>query len=242
MKLIIRDSKQLLNHSDLPPLMEGEKRTIITGLVAHVDHGKTTLIDSLIASQGVISKSSAGMLRYLDTRADEQKRGITLKLSLITLKHRNTHIVIDTPGHVDFESLVQVCSFFADNFLILIDVNEGVTPRTYSLVNYVGNKPSVLIINKIDKIVDLEEDEICEKISSVIYRINSLVADGPFKWEANNVIIACSTLCYGINFVGFGDILKGDNKRNSLGIAVKFIKTLYQRIKDNETEKIMERY
>ncbi len=76
----------------------------ITSMIAHIDHGKTTLIDSLITSTGFFSKSLADELRYLDSRKDEQERGITLKLSPIKLQ--NGHTFIDTPGHVDFDSLI----------------------------------------------------------------------------------------------------------------------------------------
>ena len=62
--------------------------TVDAGIVAHVDHGKTTLADSLLASNGIISGRLAGQLRFMDTREDEQRRGITMKASVITLLHR----------------------------------------------------------------------------------------------------------------------------------------------------------
>lgn len=72
-------------------------------IVAHVDHGKTTLADCLIASNGIIHKKQAGQLRLLDDRHDEQQRGITMKSSSIVLFH-NDHIInlIDSPGHLEF--------------------------------------------------------------------------------------------------------------------------------------------
>lgn len=88
--------------------LQGDKTKIRNiGIVAHVDHGKTTLADSLVASNGIISRSSSGKLRYLDSRDDEQERGITMKSSAISLVF-NDHLInlIDTPGHVDFSGEV----------------------------------------------------------------------------------------------------------------------------------------
>lgn len=66
----------------VPPLLA------TPGIIAHVDHGKTTLADSLLASNGIISSRLAGQLRFMDSREDEQRRGITMKSSVITLLHR----------------------------------------------------------------------------------------------------------------------------------------------------------
>ena len=85
-------------------LRETEKIRNVS-IVAHVDHGKTTLADCLISSNGLIHRKQAGQLLLLDDRLDEQDRGITMKASSIALVHKD-HLVnlIDSPGHLEFHS------------------------------------------------------------------------------------------------------------------------------------------
>ena len=106
-------------------------------ILAHVDHGKTTLADALVASNGLISRRMAGKLRYLDSRPDEQERGITMKSSAVTLTYDDpdegrTFLLnlIDSPGHVDFSSEVSTAVRLCDGAIIVVDVVEGPQPQT----------------------------------------------------------------------------------------------------------------
>lgn len=86
-------------------LLEEPTKIRNVSIVAHVDHGKTTLADCLISSNGIIHRKQAGQLRLLDDRLDEQDRGITMKSSSIAIVHQG-HLInlIDSPGHLEFYS------------------------------------------------------------------------------------------------------------------------------------------
>ncbi|KAJ8941877.1 hypothetical protein NQ318_001730 [Aromia moschata] len=162
-------------------------------ILAHVDHGKTTLSDLLLATNRIVNKRMAGFLRYLDDRPDEQERGITMKssaVSLLNLVHddednSNKKILlnlIDTPGHIDFSSEVEVALRVSDGALILVDLVEGVCAQTRESIKkaFEGKAMMILILNKLDKlIVELQKDieEIFQCILRVIEGCNAIVAE-----------------------------------------------------------------
>ncbi|KAM0681605.1 Cytoplasmic GTPase/eEF2-like protein (ribosomal biogenesis) [Glugoides intestinalis] len=201
----------------------------ITSIIAHIDHGKTTLLDSVIASTGYFSKSLIGELRYLDSRKDEQERGITMKLSPIKLS--NGHVFIDTPGHVDFENLIFSSSVLCDNHLILIDVNEGITPRTCSLIKFINRCRCILFINKIDKCDDFQA------IDHLVMQINGLLGDEVFSWNRNNVILGSTMHGAGICYRTFKYCPK-----NNLYQAFRAFKALDMKITNNDAENIIKKY
>ena len=125
-------------------------------ILSHVDNGKTSLADSLLATNGVISSRLAGKLRYIDSKKYKQEKGITLKSSAIALFYLvegKEYLVnlIDSPGHVDFSSEVSTLVRLCDGAILVMDMVEGVQPQTKVVLRQAwdeGIKP-VLGLNKV---------------------------------------------------------------------------------------------
>jgi small GTP-binding protein len=129
-------------------------------VIAHVDHGKTTLTDCLLSSNKIISRSLAGKLRFMDSREDEQEREITMKSSSISLVHESPGEkdglvnLIDSPGHVDFSFEVSSGLKVCDNAVLVVDVLEGACSQTRKVLNVAVREglKICLLINKVDKL------------------------------------------------------------------------------------------
>ncbi|KAM9838070.1 elongation factor-like GTPase 1 [Aulostomus maculatus] len=153
-------------------------------ILAHVDHGKTTLADCLMASNGIISSHLAGKLRYLDSREDEQIRGITMKSSAISLHHKDgdqEYLInlIDSPGHVDFSSEVSTAVRLCDGAIVVVDAVEGVCPQTQAVLRqaWLENIRPVLVINKMDRLImelRLTSQEAYSHLQKIMEQVNAV--------------------------------------------------------------------
>ncbi len=169
-------------------------------IVAHVDHGKTTMTDSLVARAGLISKELAGEQRVMDFDEQEQKRGITIKAAYISLGfdyHGHPHVInlIDTPGHVDFGGHVTRAMRAVDGVILVVDSVEGIMPQTETVLRQAlkeKSKPTVFI-NKIDRLINelkFTPQQTQERLAKLIGDINRLIErygpeDKKEQWKIN---------------------------------------------------------
>ena len=123
-------------------------------VIAHVDHGKTTLVDELLKQSGTFSSHQNVDERVMDSNAIEKERGITILSKNTAIDYEGVRInIIDTPGHADFGGEVERVLKMVDSVLLLVDAQEGVMPQTKFVVKKalsLGHRP-IVVINKIDK-------------------------------------------------------------------------------------------
>jgi len=171
--------------SEILKLMEKKEDIRNIGIVAHIDHGKTTMTDSLLAEAGLLSPKIAGEARALDYLEEEQKRGITIKTANISLLHEisgRPYVInlIDTPGHVDFTGKVTRALRAIDGAVVVVDAVEEVMVQTETVTRQAlaeRVKP-VLFINKVDRLIKeikLSPDEVQRKLVRIINDFNNLI-------------------------------------------------------------------
>jgi len=181
-------------------LMENKEQIRNIGVIAHVDHGKTTMSDSLLMAAGIISPKVAGTALAMDYLEIEQKRQMTVKAANVSLLHEKngkSYVInlIDTPGHVDFTGKVTRSLRVMDGAVVVVDCVEGVMTQTETVVRQALEekvKP-VLYINKLDRLVKelrLSPQEVQNRLLQIIQDFNKLIeeyADPEFKesWKVN---------------------------------------------------------
>jgi elongation factor 2 len=178
-------------------LMSDLERVRNIGIIAHVDHGKTTTTDSLLAAAGIISSKVAGEALAMDYLDVEQRRQMTVKAANISLYHEyggKAYVInlIDTPGHVDFTGKVTRSLRVLDGAIVVVDAVEGVMTQTETVLRQALEERvrPLLFINKIDRLIKelrLQPQEIQQRFIEIIKDVNVLIqeyADPEFrdKW------------------------------------------------------------
>lgn len=171
-------------------------------VIAHVDHGKSTLTDSLVSKAGIIAGTKAGEMRFTDTRKDEQERCITIKSTAISMyfeldepdlafikeeSQRDKDVkgflinLIDSPGHVDFSSEVTAALRVTDGALVVVDCVSGVCVQTETVLRQAiaeRIKP-VLFMNKVDLALltlQLDAEDLYQKFTRIVENVNVIIA------------------------------------------------------------------
>merc|ERR1712242_332146 len=186
----------------------GDKKENIRNMsvIAHVDHGKSTLTDSLVSKAGIIAGSRAGETRFTDTRKDEQERAITIKSTAISLFYKLDEgdmkflegnndgdefliNLIDSPGHVDFSSEVTAALRVTDGALVVVDCVSGVCVQTETVLRQAIAERirPVLFMNKMDRALlelQLDQEDLFLTFQRVVENVNVIIAtyaddDGP---------------------------------------------------------------
>ena len=145
-------------------------------IIAHVDHGKTTLLDGLLRQTGALPPKVAAVERVMDSDAQERERGITIHAKNTAIRFEGVHIhLVDTPGHADFGGEVERVLGMVDAVLLLVDAVEGVMPQTRFVLRKAlehGLRP-ILVVNKIDR----PEQRAAEVLDEVFDLLVELGAD-----------------------------------------------------------------
>ena len=217
------------------------------GICAHIDHGKTTLSDNLLAGAGMISEELAGDQRFLDFDEQEQARGITIdaaNVSMVHEYHNSEYLInlIDTPGHVDFGGDVTRAMRAVDGAVVVVCAVEGIMPQTETVLRQALRekvKP-VLFINKVDRLINevkLGPEELANKFIGIINEANKLISkmapkDKKDEWlvkvDDGSVAFGSAYHNWAINIpmmqeteINFKDIIDYCNDENQKELAQK---------------------
>ena len=185
-------------------------------IAAHIDHGKTTLSDNLIAGAGMMSSDLAGAARVLDFDEQESARGITINAASASMVHQHEESdylinLIDTPGHVDFGGDVTRAMRAVDGCFILACAVEGPMPQTETVVRQALKekvKP-VLFINKVDRLINelqVTPEDMMERFKGTIQKVNKLIKQfAPEQYKKEwQVDVASGTVAFGSAYHNWG--------------------------------------
>lgn len=223
----------------------------MVSVIAHVDHGKTTLTDSLLAKAGIIDQEQAGSKRTTDTMEEEKARGITIRSTGVSMTFDGTfrgetkddqylvHLV-DSPGHVDFSSEVTAALRVSDGAVVVVDCVEGVCVQTETVLRQALTervKP-ILVLNKIDRAVQelqLSPEDAYRRFCGTIDAVNDVMSsyadpalgDVTFAPEKGNVVFASGLFGWGVSLPQFAKRLAAKVPNASPDQAAKILRNLW---------------
>ncbi|MHC1564052.1 MAG: elongation factor EF-2 [Candidatus Hecatellaceae archaeon] len=226
-------------------IVENPNQIRNAGIIAHVDHGKTTLTDSLLAAAGLLSPTVAGTALALDYLEEEQKRQMTIKAANISLYYEiagQPYVInlIDTPGHVDFTGRVTRSLRAIDGVVVVVDAVEEVMVQTETVTRQSLEERvrPTLFINKVDRLIKelrLNSNQVQEKLTRIIRDFNNLIemyAEPEYrnKWKVSfqggTVAFGSAKDRWGLNFrlaqergVKFSDIVSYYQQENVRELA-----------------------
>ena len=144
-------------------------------IIAHVDHGKTTLVDEMLKQGGVYRENQATEERVMDNNALERERGITILAKNTAVHYKDTKInIIDTPGHADFSGEVERILKMVNGVVLLVDAAEGPMPQTRFVLQRAleMQHPVIIVVNKIDK-PDARLDEVGDEVLELMLELDA---------------------------------------------------------------------
>ena len=176
-------------------------------MVAHVDHGKTTLVDTLLRSTGAFAAHQQVVDRVMDSDAQERERGITILAKAARISWTDTLInLVDTPGHADFGGEVERALALVDGIVLLVDAAEGPLPQTrYVLSKALGRGlPTILVINKVDR-GDARPAEVLQEVEQLF--LDLAMSDDQLNFPVISAIARDGKAVRGIGMPGESDDL-----------------------------------
>src|SRR5215210_6752282 len=171
-------------------------------LVAHVDHGKTTLVDALLRATGTFAAHQAVVERVMDSNDQERARGITILAKAASVHWKDVKInLLDTPGHADFGGEVEQALAMVDGVLLLVDAAEGPLPQTrYVLQKAVAaDLPAIVVLNKVDR-SDARPEEVLDEIYQLFMDLE--VPDHHIEFPVISAVAREGRSCEGVGMPG----------------------------------------
>ncbi len=239
-------------------LMDDKKHIRNIGIVAHIDHGKTTMTDNLIAGAGMMSEELAGKQLVMDFHEDEQKRGITINAANISIVQHYKDAdylinIIDTPGHVDFSGDVTRAMRAVDGAIVVVCAVEGSMPQTETVLRQALKERvrPVLFINKVDRLINelqVTPEEMQKRFAKIITKFNDSVRkmappEMRDKWQVRP---EDGSVCFGSAYnnwaisvpfmketgVGFKDIyeMTSSNRQKELAHKIPLYKAILEMV------------